>query len=298
MEKDPEVVAITAGMCKGTGLDPVREKHPGRYFDVGIAEEHAAVFAAGLGAAGKKPVVAIYATFMHRAVDCVLHDVCLQNLPVLFCLDRAGIVQDGPTHHGIHDLAFWLAMPRLEVMQPADVNEMQQMIALALERGVPTILRYAKGDASPLPELADKPVQFGQATVAREGADVAIWCLGREVVHGLETAELLAEKGIQATVVNTRFVQPLDTALLRRQAQRMPVVTLEDHSLAGGLGDLVRQKMARHLEKPRLLACGWPKEEFVPHGSSGRLRKHFGLDSVALADRVERFLEEAKANGS
>lgn len=290
MKKDDRVVTITAGMCKGTGADKVREVFPKRFYDVGIAEEHAAVFAAGLAAAGMRPIVGVYATFMHRAVDCVLHDICLQNLPVVFCLDRAGVVQDGPTHHGIHDLAFWVAMPNLNVMQPMDARELEAMLKLAVTTGAPTIIRYPKGAADSVPDCAWTPLQLGEAMTLREGTDVALWSLGRDCVNALEIAATLEKQGVSAAVVNPRFIAPFDTGLLFEQAAKMPVVTLEDHSLAGGLGELISLKLAR-AGHPSPLNLGWPAGVFIPHGSDAGLREKYDLTNAAMVRKISQFLK-------
>ncbi|MFA5204589.1 MAG: 1-deoxy-D-xylulose-5-phosphate synthase [Lentisphaeria bacterium] len=287
---DPRLMAITAGMCHGTGLRPLREQMPDRLHDVGIAEEHAVVFAAGLAAAGLRPVVAIYATFMQRAMDYVFHDVCLQQLPVIFCLDRAGIVEDGPTHHGIHDLGFWRSLPHLAILQPADAAELEEMFRLLLERGEPAVIRYPKGAAGPLAAtVARQPVVWGRAERLREGADVAIWAAGRETATALEAARLLAERGIAAAVVNPRFLKPFDTALFREQALRMPVVTLENHVVTGGLASLAAEEAAG-VPGARLLVRGWPADELLPWGSEEAMRRQCRLDPASLAEDIAVFV--------
>lgn len=285
-----EVVAITAGMCRGTGLRSIREAFPDRLYDVGIAEEHAVVFAAGLAAAGLRPVVAVYATFMQRAVDYVFHDVCLQNLPVVFCLDRAGVVADGPTHHGIHDLAFWRSLPNLAVLQPSDRGEFEAMLRLLLERDGPGIIRYPKSDASPLPVDARAPVQWGKAEVLRQGADVAVWALGREVDLALAVAADLADVGTEATVVNARFFMPIDRELLLKHAGRMPIVTLENHCVDGGFGSLVREEVSQ-CDGGRVLCRGWP-HEVIPWGTESGLRRQFRLDAETLVEDILQFVRE------
>jgi 1-deoxy-D-xylulose-5-phosphate synthase len=285
---DPRVVAITAGMCYGTGLREVRERYPRNFFDVGIAEEHAVVFAAGLAVAGYRPILAVYATFMQRAMDYVFHDVCLQDLPVVFCLDRAGAVEDGPTHHGILDLAFWRALPNLSVLQPADAWELEQMLALLLARGRPGMIRYPKGGAGPLPASCRAPMTWGKAVILREGRDVAIWALGREVVFALQAARLLAQDGVEATVVNPRFLVPFDADLLLAQASHQPIVTLEDHGLCGGLGSLAAETLVGH-DRVRLLSRGWPRR-VVPWGTIPGLRRREGLDLTQFAADVRSFV--------
>jgi len=288
LQQREDVVAITAGMCRGTGLKSIREAFPARLFDVGIAEEHAVVFAAGLAAAGLRPVVALYATFMQRAVDYVFHDVCLQNLPVVFCLDRAGVVADGPTHHGIHDLAFWRSLPNLSVLQPADRWEFEAMLRLLLERSAPGVLRYPKGDSSELTTTERSPIEWGKAEVLRRGTDVAIWALGRESARAEAVAEQLADNGIDATVVNARFFMPFDRELLLEHARVMPVVTLEDHCVEGGFGSLVNEVLAP-IDGPRILCRGWPRD-VIPWGTESEIRAQFGLDVDTLVSDVRQFL--------
>lgn len=284
----PESVAITAGTCAGTGMLKIREKFPERYFDVGIAEEHAVVFAAGLASQGMIPIVAIYATFMQRGLDYVFHDVCLQKLPVIFCLDRAGIVDDGPTHHGIHELAFWRAVPNLAVLQPADANELNDMLRLAVSRRQPTVIRYPKGDAMALPIPNRSPLEWGRAEPLRAGTDVAIWASGRETATALQVANLLAIHGIQAAVVNPRFLMPFDRGMMRSQASTMPVVTIENHVLAGGLADIAREAL-QGLPNVRLLCRGWPID-IIPFGTERRQRELYRLTPETLAEDIIGFL--------
>lgn len=294
MESDPAVVVITAGMCMGTGLEAARQQFPERFFDVGIAEEHAVVFAAGLASAGMKPMVAIYASFMQRAMDYVFHDVCLQNLPVCFFLDRAGIVDDGPTHHGVHDLGFWRGLPNLSVLQPADAVEQEQMLQAMVEYGGPVLMRYPKGAAGRLPTPDRRPLEWGRAEQVRSGADVAVWALGRETAGALEAAEMLAQRGIEATVVNPRFLMPFDAALLQEQArQGTPLVTIENHCICGGLATTVKEVLAELPgENPRLHCFAWPRE-VLPWGSEQGIRRHLGLAPDQIADGIEQFVRAA-----
>ena len=290
LENTPEAVVITAGTCSGTGLLKVREKFPQRYFDVGIAEEHAVIFAAGLAANGMIPVVAIYATFMQRAMDYVFHDVCLQKLPVVFCLDRAGVVDDGPTHHGIHELAFWRAVPNLAVLQPADANELNGMLKLTVSRRQPAVIRYPKGDAAALPVSERQPLAWGRAEILLQGTDVAIWACGRETATALQIAGQLADHGIKAMVVNPRFLIPFDQALLRIQAAAMPVVTLENHVLAGGLADIAREAL-QGVPNVRLLCRGWPVD-LVPFGTEPQQRQQYRLTTETLTEDILKFLRQ------
>ncbi len=289
--KNRQVLAITAGMCSGTGLKPLREKFPDHLRDVGIAEEHAVVFAAGLAAAGYRPVVAIYASFMQRAMDCVFHDVCLQNLPVVFCLDRAGYVEDGPTHSGIHDLGFWRTLPNLAVLQPSDDAELRGMLSLLIARNGPGMLRYPRGGASALPVQTRTPLEWGKAELLREGPDVAIWAAGRETLLALEVADLLAVRGIRATVVNPRFLQPFDSELFLRHAAAMPVVTLENHVLSGGLAGIAADLLLQAPRHRGILRRGWPADTVLPWGPEADLRRRFRLDAASLAEDIAAFLQ-------
>ncbi len=285
-ERDPKFIAIVAGMCQGTGLECFRKRFPERVHDVGIAEEHAVVFAAGLAAAGAHPMVAIYASFMQRAMDYVYHDVCLQNLPVLFCLDRAGAVPDGPTHHGILDLAFWRTLPNLAVLQPADSTDFAAMFHAGRERLAPVILRYPRSVSTPLAVPERQPLAWGKAEVLREGSDVAIWGVGREAETALAIAEELARQGIEATVVNARFVLPFDRDLVQAQLDRqLPIAVIEDHCATTGFGAMLREEFAGHPAGGRILALGWP-QEIVTWGTLAGLRDRYGLSLPALVRRV------------
>lgn len=287
--QDDRIVAVTAGMCRGTGLDPIRDRFPDRFFDVGIAEEHAVVLAAGMAVEGLRPVVAIYASFMQRAMDYVFHDVCLQNLPVVFCLDRAGIVQDGPTHHGIQDLGFWRTIPGLDVLQPADGPELKEMLRMAVARGKPVMIRYPKDSAEALPVAQRDELSRGRAEILREGTDVAVWALGRKAEMALGLAEDLEQAGVSAAVVNPRFVVPFDRNLLLRQvAGGMPVVTLEDHCVQGGFADVVREALVEQ-EGVRLLCRGWPRQ-IIPWGTQEGICRKFRLDRESLVSDIREFL--------
>jgi len=292
---DGRVMAITAGMCHGTGLTHCRESLPRQFFDVGIAEEHAVIFAAGMATRGLRPVVVIYASFMQRAVDYVFHDVCLQRLPVVFCLDRAGIVPDGATHHGIHDIAFWSTIPHLSVLQPADGRELQEMLGLCLGRAEAAVIRYPKAAAGELlPAARRAPLEWGRAEVLCEGPDVAIWGVGREAATALEVAASLAHDGIRATVVNPRFVIPLDRELLLRQCQAgLPIVTIENHVAEGGFGALVRAALAGPASQ-RILTRGWPRE-ILPWGTEAGIRRQYRMDVPSLTADIRAFVQSRQA---
>jgi len=276
----PEVVAVTAAMRCGTGLSAFAERFPGRLYDVGIAEEHAVVFAAGLAAGGQRPVVAIYATFLQRALDCVFHDVCLQRLPVILCLDRAGVVEDGPTHHGIHDLGFLRGLPNLSVLAPRDGTELAMMLAAAYAQAAPVAIRYPRA-AAPRGLPPPSPLAWGRAEILRPGTDLALWGMGAEAATALGVAEILAGRGLQAAVVNPRFLQPLDAALLAEQAAAMPVVTIEDHQAEPGLGGAVAFALAGRPHRS-LRHFGWGRD-VVPHGQVEDLRARAGLTPEAIA---------------
>lgn len=287
-EKDSRIVAITAAMAAGTGLTGFSKRFPDRFFDVGISEEHAVVFAAGLAAEGMIPVFAVYSTFLQRAVDCVIHDVCLQGLPVVLCLDRAGIVgDDGPTHHGIFDIPLLRPVPGLTIMQPKDEAELANMLATAVGLEKPVVIRYPRGagPGAAVPETFS-PVEVGRAEVLREGREVQIWALGDMVPMARDVSDLLAKRGVTAGVVNARFVRPMDTALLERQAGNARVIlTLENSALAGGFGTGVEEFLVARGFGGRILRVGWP-DEFVPHGSSDLLFEKYGLTAPAIAETV------------
>ena len=291
-EKDEKIVGITAAMSAGTGLCFLKKAFPDRYFDVGIAEGHAVIFAAGLAARGLRPCVAIYSSFMQRAADMVMHDVCLQNLNVLFCLDRAGLSpQDGATHHGLFDIAMLRAFPNLVVMQPKDEDELADMMFTAFSRGGPMLIRYPRGAAPGVPaKSVPAALEIGKAEVLREGdGRVCIWSLGAMLPQAEKVSErILEETGARPTLVNARFVKPLDAELLERQAAAGArlFVTLEDHALAGGFGSAVLEALSLRGVGVPVERVGWP-DVFIPHGSSdAALRSRFGLDDDAVAARV------------
>lgn len=298
-EQRPEIVAITAAMPDGTGLTAFAKQFPERCFDVGIAEEHGVTFAAGMAAGGIRPVVALYSSFLQRAYDQVIHDVCLQKLPVLLAIDRAGLVgQDGPTHHGIFDIAFLRHVPNLTVMAPRTGAELQAMLAYALQIEGPCAIRYPRdGDVGPL-DAPVPPIEHGKAEVLREGSDLALIALGDTVARCLQAAELLQEKGLSAAVVNARFIKPLDAALLAELASRcQALVTVEEHVAAGGFGSAVLEMLnAAGLPTDHVLSIALP-DHFPTHGDSDALRARYGLDAPAIADRALRFLREKRAPG-
>lgn len=287
-EKDERINAITAAMPEGTGLDAFRDKFPSRYFDVGIAEEHAATFAAGMAACGLKPVYALYSSFAQRCYDQILHDVALQKLPVVFALDRAGIVgEDGPTHHGVFDLSFLRTVPDLIISAPADENELQHLLKTGLDASLPFVLRYPRGAGFGV-EMDAKPkrLEIGKGVWLKPGKDVTIAAIGNRVHPALKAAQLLEEKGVRCGVINMRFVKPLDTAILDEALKISPrLVTVEDNSLVGGFGSAVAEYTADKQTACKLLRLGIP-DEFVEHGKSAQLYEQLNLNAEKIAEQI------------
>ncbi len=291
--ENPAVVAITAAMMSGTGLDRFAREIPERFYDVGIAEQHGVTFAAGLATEGLIPIVAIYSTFLQRAYDQVLHDVCLQNLPVVFALDRGGIVgDDGPTHHGLFDFVYLRSIPNMVVMAPKDENELQHMLKTAVECGGPVSIRYPRGAGMGV-LLDERPacIEIGKAEILREGKDVVIMAIGSTVYPSLEAAEILAGEGIEATVVNSRFVKPLDRDLLCDISSSCKrVVTVEEHVLMGGFGSAVLELF----EETGLMGIAVKRvgiaDEFVEQGTQAELRRQQGVDARGIVESVRRMV--------
>ncbi len=290
---DARLVGITAAMAAGTGLSGFAERFPERFFDVGISEEHAVVFAAGLASEGLVPVVALYSTFAQRAVDCVIHDVCLQNLPVILCLDRAGIVgDDGPTHHGIFDMALFRPIPNLIIMQPANERELGDMLQSAVSWGRPAVIRYPRGigPGVDVPEECGI-LELGKAAVLTgEKPDVWVWALGDMISLARQVSDLLEGRGVKCGVVNARFIKPLDSDLLRKHAgEASVIVTLENGMRDGGFGSAVEEEIVATGLGTRVLREGWP-DKFVQHGKPESLMKQYGLTGEAIVNRVTEVL--------
>jgi len=278
---DPKVVGVTAAMPSGTGLNQLKRALPGQYHDVGIAEEHAALFAAGLAARDLRPVCAIYSTFLQRAYDMVIHDVCLQQLPVTFCMDRAGLSpSDGPTHHGVFDIAYLRCVPNVTLMQPKDEDELSDMLHTALRSGAPMFIRYPRGPAAGVAIKAQPAlIPLGQAEVLRPGADIQVWALGTMVPDALALADALAAAtGASVGVVNARFAKPIDAALLGEQARSAKLfVTLEDGAVTGGFGTGVLELLTEQGRRTPVVRLGWP-DRFVGHATDVKtLRAAHGL---------------------
>jgi 1-deoxy-D-xylulose-5-phosphate synthase len=291
-DRDPRVVALTAAMPDGTGLDRFARRHPDRWYDVGIAEQHAVTFAAGLAAEGLRPVCAIYSSFLQRGFDQVVHDVALQSLPVVFALDRAGLVgADGPTHHGVFDLAYLRAIPNLILASPRDENELQHLLATAVDSARPFVLRFPRGAALGVTLDPDpKPLPIGRASVLRRGDDLVLVGLGKTVATVLDAAERLAEIGVSSTVIDARFVKPLDWNLLGALARRCGrILTVEDHAAIGGLGSAVLECLA--LAAPgtlvRVLGVG---DAFVEHGDVSEQWSSAAIDAQSVVQAARELL--------
>ncbi|MBR1587704.1 MAG: 1-deoxy-D-xylulose-5-phosphate synthase [Kiritimatiellae bacterium] len=289
--RDPRVCALTAAMREGTGLAPFAREFPDRFFDVGICEEHLVTFAAGLAKGGMKPVVAVYSTFLQRAVDQVMHDVCLLNLPVVFGVDRAGAVgADGRTHHGMFDIPMLRCLPNLSILQPKDAEELEAMLELALARNAPVAIRYPRGrpgeskapgdlnDFKDFKDLKDvNDLKWGCAEqMSKPDAPLQIWALGDQVEKAMAAAALLAARGVEAGVVNARFVKPFDAGLLARQrAAGARIASLENGAATGGFGEAIGADVR----------FGWP-DSYIQHGSVPELEAACGLDAKSIADRL------------
>ncbi|MGI6567880.1 MAG: 1-deoxy-D-xylulose-5-phosphate synthase [Limnochordia bacterium] len=302
-KKNDRLVAITAAMPDGTGLSQFKELYPQRFFDVGIAEQHAVTLAAGLAAGGLRPVVAVYSTFLQRAFDQIIHDVCLPQLPVVFAVDRAGLVgEDGPTHHGVFDLSYLRMIPNLQIMAPKDSQELAEMLELALEREACAAIRYPRG---PVHDKAFRelgvddcsPVEFGRAQIIKQGSDLTFVAVGSMTAAALEAAAELENRGFDVGVINARWVKPIDQeTILETAAQTRRIITLEENVLAGGFGSAVMEI----LEKAGLLSqvqvnCIGVPDRFVEHGDSAVLLKDLGLDARGIIQRALPLIQYSKA---
>ncbi len=291
-----KVVAITGAMPNGTGLDRFRTHHPDKYFDVGIAEEHAVLFAAGLATKGFKPFCAIYSTFLQRAFDQVVHDVCLQNLPVVFCMDRGSLSgDDGPTHHGLFDISYLRSVPNLVHMTPKDEDELADMLFTAMQYDGPVAIRYPRG-VGPGTPVKDVPrtIAIGKAELLQHGENeqVAIFALGALVPMGQEIARKLEGEGVSSAVINARFAKPIDSELLEFYARTVDViVTLEDHVLSGGFGSAVLEELNRLGIAVPVVRIGWP-DQFIEHGKPDALRAKYGITAATALEKLRPHLRE------
>jgi 1-deoxy-D-xylulose-5-phosphate synthase len=291
---NPRVIAITAAMPNGTALDRFRAVHPDKYYDVGIAEEHAVLFAAGLATRGLKPFVAIYSTFLQRGFDQIVHDVCLQNLPVVFCMDRGGLSgDDGPTHHGLFDISYLRGIPNIVHMSPKDEDELADMLYTAMLHEGPVAVRYPRG-VGPGAAVKEQPaaIPIGKAELLEHSGNdrVAIFSLGAMLPLAREIAGTLASEGVAAAVINARFAKPLDTDMIAQYGRGAEIVlTLEDHALAGGFGSAVLEELNRLGLGTPVIRIGWP-DQFIEHGKPEELRRKYGLTAAAALAQLRQQL--------
>jgi len=289
-KKNPKIVAITAAMPEGTGVDAFRDKFPYRYFDVGIAEEHAVTFAAGLATQGFKPVVAIYSSFMQRAFDQVMHDICLQKLPVIIAMDRSGIVgEDGPTHHGVFDLGLFRMLPDLAIMAPSDENELRNCLHTAADMELPVIIRYPRGSGFGVEMKDIEKYEYGKAVKIKHGSDINFVVTGARLHPVLNVAKKLSDDGIDAGVYYFRFVKPLDTDTLK-EAAKTKIVTVEDNALLCGFSSAVVEVLSDMSIKTDVLRLGIP-DRFVEHGRPEELYKKLGLDEEGIYKSAKKFIK-------
>ena len=286
-QRDEKVVAITAAMPDGTGLKRFRNRYPERFFDVGIAEEHAVTFAAGLAAGGLKPIVAIYSSFLQRAYDQILHDVCIQNLPVVFAIDRAGLVgSDGETHQGIFDLSYLSSIPNMHIMAPKNKWELSDMIKFAIAFGAPIAVRYPRGEAYDELKEFREPIVYGRSEVLYEEEDIALLAVGSMVKVAVEVRRQLKEKGYSCSLINARFVKPIDEEMLGQVCKdHKLLVTMEENVLSGGYGEKVRDYTDSLKTRAQVLNIAIP-DEYVEHGNVDLLNQEIGIDADSVVKKV------------
>ncbi len=293
-EADPRIVAVTAAMPEGTGLKKFSEIYPDRFFDVGIAEQHSVTFAAGMAAEGMKPVVAIYSTFLQRAYDQVIHDVCIESLPVVFALDRGGIVgEDGATHHGVFDFSYLRSLPNMVITAPKDENELRRMLLTALSYPGPIAIRYPRGTAVGVSlDETIRPLPIGKAEILTEGDDLLILAIGSMVNEAMQAAENLSQEGIAATVVNCRFVKPLDTDLILSLSERIPrILTVEENVRHGGFGSAVLECLNDEGGNGFFLKRIGIPDTFIEHGPQKLLRHKWGIDAPAIVEAAQKLCQ-------
>ena len=284
--KNSEIVALSAAMTEGVGLKAFADKYSNRFFDVGIAEGHAVTFAAGMAKQGLKPFVAIYSTFLQRAYDEIVEDVCLQNLPVVFCIDRAGVVgEDGETHHGIFDISYLKNLPNMTMLAPSNAEMLERSLDFAAEMGTPCAIRYPRGTAAKGERFN---VELGKSHEIKSGKDAVIWAFGSMVENALEAAEILRKEGIECGVIDGMFIKPLDTFGLYKAAAEYPLmVTVEDGVVTGGIGESIKALLSENATK--VINLGWP-EAFIEHGSQKKLQAHYKLDAEGIAESIRKGL--------
>ncbi|MBF0537151.1 MAG: 1-deoxy-D-xylulose-5-phosphate synthase, partial [Nitrospirae bacterium] len=292
-ERDPRVIAITAAMTEGTGLQAFAKRFPERFYDVGIAEPHAVTFAAGLSVQGLRPVVAVYSTFLQRAYDEIIHDVCLQRLPVIFAIDRSGIVgEDGPTHQGLFDISYLRHIPNLIIMAPKNGFELKEMLKLAINHGLPSVIRFSRDSVCQEMEELCSPVQYGKAEVIMQGKDIAFLAIGQCVLNAYMAAKTLRAEGIEAEVVNMRFIKPLDTESILHLVKRIKrIITIEENVIAGGFGSAVLEYLnSAGITDVTIKTVGIP-DVFVEHGRQDILRHIYELDPDGICKATTTLLK-------
>lgn len=286
--KNENIVAITAAMPSGTGLNIFEKNHPNRYYDVGIAEQHATTFAAGLAKNGMKPYFAVYSSFLQRAYDQIIHDVCITSKPVTFLIDRAGIVgNDGETHHGMFDLSYLNNVPNITVMAPKDSKELDLMLELSLKIDSPVAIRYPRGNSYYLETGSYEPINLGSYEILSQGKDIVILAIGSMVKNALEAREILLEEGINPTIVNARFLKPIDKELLDRLFKdHKKVVTIEDNVITGGFSTNINKFIIDNKYDIDIINIALP-EEFIPHGSVDEIYNSVGLSPIKIAEKIK-----------
>ena len=297
-KKDPTIVAVTAAMADGTGLSGFAEKYPDRFFDVAIAEQHAVTFAAGLAREGYKPVFAVYSTFLQRGYDQLIHDVCLQKLPVVFAVDRAGIVgHDGPTHHGVFDLSFLSSVPNLQILAPCCCSELKDMLRYAVGCKSPVAVRYPRGEGNPVNGYNPGPLTKGKSEIVYRGKDMYIMAVGNMLPRAVRAAQTLRKRGIRAGVVNVRFIKPLDKGIIEEIARDCGIIAvLEDNVVRGGFGSYLMEQINSMGLDIRLRILGFP-DEFITHGDVGSLYQAYRLDDEGIYHSLLEFIEGGKVSG-
>ena len=290
---DDKIVAVTAAMPTGTGLVPFMNEFPKRFFDVGIAEQHAVTMCAGLASNGYRPILAVYSTFLQRAYDQVLHDVCIQNLPVIFAVDRAGIVgADGETHQGVFDISYLAHIPNITILAPKDARELEKMIEFAFQFKGPVAIRYPRGNAYDLEQYSPEPIIYAKGEILEQGENIAVFALGSMMKLGAKIVKNLKEKNIQVTLINPRFIKPLDIELLLEIANtHKKIITIEDHVKIGGFGSQVLEILNEHnVQDVEVFRFGW-EDEFIPHGSVEDLYKAQGLTLEDITVKICEMME-------
>jgi 1-deoxy-D-xylulose-5-phosphate synthase len=295
-KQDEKILGITAAMPSGTGISKFGQAFPDRTFDVGMAEQHAVDFAGGLALEGFKPVIAIYSTFLQRAYDQVVHDICLMNIPVTFAMDRAGIVgEDGATHQGLYDIAYLRTLPNMVIMAPKDENELRHMLKTAVDHPGPAAIRYPRGAGLGIPlDPEMKELEIGKGEVIQDGTDIALIAYGHMVPPAQDLAKSLEGEGLSVAVINARFVKPLDTDLICRYAQSAKcLVTMEEHAIQGGFGSAVLEEINEHIpEKNILVKCIGVADKVIEHGAPALIRKDLKLDPESLLNTVQEFYND------